>query len=260
MDNPFHKKSFFDILSSKQAFILGCVSSVLVLGTVGCVVLGIYVWQSGNAGRSESNIAATNTAANSNTAANTATPNTPAATSEISGTLAAVSASDHVWGEGQLTLIVYSDFQCPYCKRFDDTLRQVMENYSGKVRNVFRHFPLSFHDEAENAAEAAECAGEQNKFWEYAEGLFENQKTLGEETYTKLASDLKLNTTTFASCRSSDKMLAAIKEDQDTASAVGVRGTPASFLIDKNSQVKKINGGAVSYTALKGLLDQELAK
>lgn len=260
MENPFHRKSFFDTLSSKQAFILGCVSSVLVLGTVGCVVLGIYVWQSSDFGRDEADIAVTNSAAGVNSAANTATSSAPATTSEISGTLAPVSASDHVWGDGQLAIVVYSDFQCPYCKKFDDTLREVLENYSGKVKIVFRHFPLSFHDEAENAAEAAECASEQNKFWEYAEGLFENQKTLNEETYKKLASDLKLNTTTFASCRSSDKMLVAIKEDQDAASAIGVRGTPTSFLIDKNGQAKKINGGAVSYSALKGLLDQELAK
>lgn len=106
-----------------------------------------------------------------------ATTTTPAATAEVSGTLA-VTSEDYVTGSGDITIVTYTDFQCPYCKKFDASMQQVMKDFSGKVKWVIRNFPLSFHDQAENAAEAAECAGEQGKFWEYAAKVFENQSSL----------------------------------------------------------------------------------
>jgi protein-disulfide isomerase len=103
---------------------------------------------------------------------------TPANTADLTGALAAVSDSDYITGSGDLTIVTYTDFQCPYCQKFDATMQQIMKDFSGKVRWVLRNFPLSFHDQAEAAAEAVECAGEQGKFWEYAVKVFENQSSL----------------------------------------------------------------------------------
>lgn len=103
---------------------------------------------------------------------------TPAATADITGTLAAVTNSDHITGTGDITIVTYTDFQCSYCESFDTTMQQIMKDYSGKVKWVLRNFPLSFHDQAQNSAEAAECAGDQGKYWEYAEALFQNQGSL----------------------------------------------------------------------------------
>lgn len=254
---PNSKKGFFDLLQPKQAFVLGCVCSLLIIGTIGCLGLGFYVWQ----GRSGSfDTTKTTNAANSNNAAagagNTATGTTAVDFSK----LPAVTSSDHVTGRGDITIVSYSDFQCPYCKTFDATMQQIMKDYSGKIKWVYREFPLSFHNEAQNAAEAAECAGAQGKFWEYAAKLFANQSSLGEDFYKQTASDLGLNTTDFDSCRSSDKMLTVISDYQKGASTVGVRGTPSSFLISKDGTVQQIKGGAVSAATLKTLLDKELAK
>lgn len=251
MDIPFTKKSFFDAFSPKQAFVFGSVAALLILGTIGCVVLGIYVFRGGSGARGT--VVATNTA-------NTAAAGATSALSVVSGTLAPITDSDHMTGSGDLTIVTYSDFQCPYCKGFDATMQQVMTDYAGKVRWVYRHFPLSFHANAMGAAEASECAGEQGKFWEYAVKLFASQDTLGEATYATLAADLGLNTADFAACLSSDKMLTAIQEDQTGASAIGVKGTPSSFLISKDGAVQQIKGGAVKFATLKALLDQELAK
>lgn len=254
MDTPFSKKSFFDAFSSKQAFIFGCLAALLILGTIGCVVLGVYVIKGGSGDTARGNTAV-NSAANTNTAAGTTSP-----TGDVTGTLSPVTSNDHLTGSGDLTIVTYSDFQCPYCQGFDATMQQVMQEYAGKVKWVYRHFPLSFHANAMGAAEAAECASEQGKFWEYAAKLFENQKTLGDATYTTIATDLGLNTGDFSTCLSSDKMLTAIQEDQTGASAAGVKGTPSSFLISKDGTVQQIKGGAVKFATLKTLLDQELAK
>jgi protein-disulfide isomerase len=251
MDIPFSKKSFFNALTPKQAFVFGIVTALLVLGTIGCVVLGVYVWRGGS-----SRLGA-DTAANT-AATNTAT--TAPVTASVSGTLAPITADDHITGSGDITIITYSDFQCPYCKSFDTTMQQVMAEYAGRVKWVYRHYPLSFHANAAAAAEAAECAGEQDKFWEYAAKLFENQKTLGDTTYTSIATELGLNVSDFSACLSSDRMLAAVQEDQVGASAVGVKGTPSSFLISQDGTVANIKGGAVKLATLKALLDQELAK
>ena len=258
MDIIPNKKSFFDLLSSKQAFALGCVATVLVSGTIGCLVLGSYVWK-GTGGPSSTTVAAANTAAAVNTAAAAGTAS-GSLTSAVSGTLAPVTAADHVTGSGDVSLVIYSDFQCPYCKSFDTSIQQVIKEYSTKVKVVFRNFPLSFHENAMDAAEAAECAGEQGKFWEYAEKLFVNQTTLGEDLYKSIASEVGLNVGTFDTCRSSDKMLTAIQEDQTTASAAGVRGTPASFVIGKDGVAEQVKGGAVPFATLKTLLDQKLVK
>lgn len=255
MDTPFAKKSFFDAFSPKQAFIFGCLAALLILGTLGCIGLGAYVFRGGSGA-----VVGVNAAVNSATDTYVAPTGTTSPTTNTVVSLPAITEVDHIIGSGSITIVTYSDFQCPYCKTFDTNMQKIMTDYAGKVKWVYRSFPLSFHDEAQNAAEAAECAGAQGKFWEYASKLFANQSSLGEEIYNSIATELGLNTNDFASCRSSDKMLTVISNDQNSGSAAGVRGTPSSFLIGKDGVVQQIGGGAVPYATLKSLLDKELAK
>ncbi|MEK6891803.1 MAG: DsbA family protein [Nanoarchaeota archaeon] len=156
-----------------------------------------------------------------------------------------------------VTIIEFSDFQCPYCERFyTQTLPLIDENYikTGKVKLTFRNFPLSFHQYAQKAAEASECANEQNKFWEYHNKLFENQHSLDTDSLKKYASELGLDANKFNSCLDTGKMKSIVQKDFDDGAKYGVSGTPAFF----------INGisivGAQPYDAFKQIIDQELNK
>lgn len=163
---------------------------------------------------------------------------------------------DHVLGDlkkAKAVLVEYSDFQCPYCKNYTPSIQRAVQEYGDKLAVVFRHFPLSFHPQAMPAAEAAECAGEQGKFWEYHDQLFARQgemATKADALFTEIADGLKLNRSKFDTCRSSDKFLAKIQQDQSEGSASGVDGTPASFL---NGVL--VPGGAMPYETLKAKLD-----
>lgn len=128
---------------------------------------------------------------------------------------------------GQILLIEFSDFQCPYCAKAQDTLKEMMSKYSGKVTLVYKHFPLtSIHPEALPAAKAAWAAGQQGKFWEYHDALFQQQKNLGDGLYKQIAKDLKLDEKKFDSDRNSAAATAAIDQDTQTAEKLGIDGTP----------------------------------
>jgi protein-disulfide isomerase len=152
-------------------------------------------------------------------------------------------------------IVEFSDFQCPFCKRFtDDSYQQLLAAYPGKIRFVFRHLPLtSIHPEAFPAAEASMCANEQNSFWEYHDKLFENQDNLGRDLYMQIAADLNLDITTFKNCISTGKFKESIQQDSDFAVNLGVQSTPTFF----------VNGlalvGAQPLETFKQAIDMELA-
>lgn len=152
----------------------------------------------------------------------------------------------------KVTIVEFSDFQCPFCSRAHDTVEEVMQAYAGKVKLVFRQFPLEFHADAPKAAEAALCANEQGKFWEFHTALFKNQSKLKEEDLKEHAKGLGLDAAKFETCLSSGKMAAVIKEDMAAGRKVGVSGTPAFF----------INGvmlsGAQPLEEFKRVIDAEL--
>ena len=161
----------------------------------------------------------------------------------------------------KVTIIEFSDFQCPFCKRFHDaTWTQLKSTYidSGKVYFVYRDFPLSFHQNAEKAAEAANCANEQGKFWEYHDIIFKNSQGdgtgLADADLKKYATDLSLDTAKFNTCLDTGKYKAEVSKDQADGSAAGVSGTPSFF----------INGiqlvGAQPFAAFQQTIDAELAK
>jgi protein-disulfide isomerase len=152
-----------------------------------------------------------------------------------------------------VTLVLFSDFQCPYCSRVEPTLKQVEEAYGPKVRIAWKHLPLGFHPNAMPAAEAAEAAREQGKFWPMHDKLFANQRDLSPEAYERWARELGLDLGRFRAAVGSGKYRSRIQEDQALAARVGATGTPTMF----------VNGemvvGAVPFEMLKPKIDAALA-
>jgi protein-disulfide isomerase len=138
-------------------------------------------------------------------------------------------------GKSSVAMVEFSDFQCPFCRRYQQTTMPALtEKYisSGKIRYVFVNFPLGFHEHAEPAAVAGVCAQRQGAFWKMRDRLFDNQDTLGSETFLKIASDLKLNGDQFNQCLQDPKVSADIRAQAQLGESVGVQGTPA-FLIGR---------------------------
>jgi protein-disulfide isomerase len=153
-----------------------------------------------------------------------------------------------------VTLVLFSDFQCPFCKRVEPTITQLEKEYPGKVRVVWKNFPLPFHPNAKPAANAALAAAEQGKFWEMHDKLFENQQSLDRASYEKYAQELGLNMARFKSALDSNKFDAKIASEAKEGAALEVNGTPASFI-----NGHKIDG-ASPYEEFKKVVDAELAK
>ncbi len=165
-----------------------------------------------------------------------------------------------------VTIIEFSDFQCPFCARFYlQTEKQIIDEYvdTGKVKFVYRDFPLnSIHPDAQPAAEAAECADEQGKFWEYHNILFEKQDEWvgnAEIMLKKYASDLKLDTKKFNDCLDSNKYASEVNKDATDAVASGGQGTPYFVFLDKNGDVTGVVSGAQQFPAFKSAIEKTLA-
>lgn len=157
-------------------------------------------------------------------------------------------------GAAPVTVVLFSDFQCPFCKRVEPTLAALEKELPGKVRVVWKHFPLPFHDRARPAALAAQAAGQQGKFWEMHDKLLENQQALDAPALESYARALKLNMTAFKAALVSAEIARAVDADAEQGRSLGVEGTPSMF----------INGhkvaGALPLSALKPLVEQELAR
>jgi protein-disulfide isomerase len=157
--------------------------------------------------------------------------------------------------DAPITLIEFSDFECPYCQRWNaEVFGRLKEEYGDQVRFIYRDFPLeSIHANAFPAAEAANCANEQGQFWPYHDKLFGMQQGLSTQAYTRYASDLGLDLDMFNDCLESGKYKAEVQADFDFAANLGVRSTPTFF----------INGialvGAQPFEVFKDLIDKELA-
>lgn len=128
------------------------------------------------------------------------------------------------------TIIAFSDFQCPFCKRGADTLTELMKAHPNDVKIAFKNLPLPFHPEARGAAKAALAAGNQGKFWEMHDKLFGGQEGLSQQTYLKLAGELGLNVDKFKTDMESPEIAASLDEDIKLAEKLGVQGTPGFFV------------------------------
>lgn len=154
-------------------------------------------------------------------------------------------------GDAPVTIVEFSDFQCPYCSRLQPTLREVLRAYPKEVKLVFKDFPLSFHKQARNAAKAARAAGEQGKYWEMHDLIFDNYNKLTEEMFSGFAAQLGLDMKTFTADYSGTKYDRLIQEDIALGQKVGVRGTPTLFL-----NGKRMSGR--SFSDFKGEIDNVL--
>lgn len=168
-----------------------------------------------------------------------------------------------------VTIIEFADFQCPYCRvAYLQSIPQVKTNYidTGKVKLYYRNFPLSFHASAMKAAEAAECANEQGKFWEMHNKMFDEQAKLGQGTVQFVVTDIKrwaseinLNASAFNSCLDSDKYQNSIDKDVSDGTAVGVTGTPTFFIGTETGGYYALVG-AYPYSSFKSIIDAELKR
>lgn len=190
-----------------------------------------------------------------------------------------VTSADHIRGslDAKIKIVEYSDIECPFCKRYHSTLKQVFDEYgaSNKVAWVYRHFPLDMHKNAPKEAEATECANElggKEAFWKYVDEIY--SRTNGNDSLDlaelpKIASTVGLNVAAFNTCLNSGKYAAKIEADKTAGFNAGARGTPYTVLIVQNGKKEEIvplvdangNGlGALQYPALKKILDRLLTQ
>jgi len=155
-----------------------------------------------------------------------------------------------------VTIVEFSDFQCPYCGREYPVVERLMKEYDGRVRLVFRHFPLDFHNFAQKAAEAGACAADQGgeKFWKLHDRMFTNQQKLAVDDLKGYAKDLGLDSARFDKCLDGSEKRALVESDEKAGQEAGVTGTPAFF----------VNGlfinGAVPYEQFKDAVERELKR
>lgn len=231
--------------SSKVNFLLGFFSGMAIIAVVAFFVLLFIVFNNKenvdlNAlAKNDQAAAANQPADNSGAVAKSAVP--------------ALSDSDYFVGskDAKVVLVEYTDFECPFCLKHSETSKKIKEAYGDKILFVVRHFPLSFHENAQKAAEAAECAGEQGKFWPMYDALFtaNANKTMGVDKWKSEAAKMGLKAKQFNECLDSGKYAKKIAEEQAGGAAAGVDGTPATFI---NGQLLS---GALPFEQFKSVID-----
>lgn len=179
-------------------------------------------------------------------------------------------SKDHVLGDknAPITIIEYSDYECPFCKRFHATAGELMTAYAGKVNRVYRHFPLSFHDPlATKQALASECVAElagNDAFWKFSDKVFitttSNGNGLTEEKLYEYAKELGVNEAAFKTCYTSEKYKEKIQAEMAEAAAGGVSGTPGVFIYNNETNEITPGLGAATTTSYKSMIDQIMAK
>ncbi|MEO5927453.1 MAG: DsbA family protein [Patescibacteria group bacterium] len=236
--------------SPKAMFLLGLfvgVSSVTIIGL--SLVVGMFV--SGK-GFGSAALAANNQPSIPSQPTDPSVPTAPAAPVKPVD-----EKNDHIRGakNAKVTLIEYSDYECPFCLRHEDSITQALKDYPNDVRVIYRNFPLtSIHPEAQKAAEAAECAGQQGKFWEMHDAIFQANAAskMSVATWKEVAGTLKIDTNKFNECLDGGKTAAQVAQEEQEGSSAGVQGTPGTF----------VNGtlveGAVPYATLKSMIDSKL--
>ncbi len=240
-------------LKPTQMFIAGLIGGVLVLCTIGFFIL-LGMTLSGGEGDSNEKIAVN------------PTPTAPAGGEEPAGAPAIrpVTEDDHIRGgkNAKVTIVEYTDLECPFCKRFHGTTQEVLKKYGNDVRLVIRHFPLDqLHQQARQEAMATECAAEQGKFWELIDIIFEKTTSNDGLDLAKLPEYAKQagvkDITKFNKCIADNKYADAIAADEQDAQAAGAQGTPYSVVLGPNGQAIPING-AQPLAAVQATIDQLL--
>lgn len=248
MDMESKQGSFQISLSPMQLFATGIASGLLVLCTIGFfILLSIYLGggASGSGNRIDLGVNPAPSAGGANPA--------PQA-----GSVRTVDAKrDHIRGNvnAKVTIVEYSDFECPFCKNFHSTMQQIVANYGNDVRWVFRQLPLdSLHAQARKESLASECAAEQGKFWEFADIVFKETTSNDGLDLNKLPDYARQagvkNINQFNTCVSSGKYASRVQEDEQDAASAGARGTPYSVVMGANGKTQVVNG-AQPYAAVE---------
>src|SRR3989338_1816585 len=237
-------------MTPKATFIMGVLGGVAVISTIGFFVLLAKGSIGGNNSGSDSYVDARNTAPSPSPSV---TPDRPEGNPSA---LPAVGKDDYILGDknAKVTLIAYEDFECPFCLRHKPTIDRILTEYKGKVRFVCRHFPLSFHPQAQKAAEAYECAGElggAEKAYLMHDKIFEANAAgaMGVDKWKSIAKDIKLNTSKFNDCLDTGKYASKISKQMSEGTVAGVSGTPATFVNGK------LVSGAVPFEQFKSVID-----
>lgn len=157
--------------------------------------------------------------------------------------------------EARVTIVEFSDFHCPFCKRVQATLMQLLVRYRGKVKLIYRDFPIdTLHPQARRAAEAARCAHDQGRFWDYHDLLYSEAPRASPEDLGRYAAQVGLDLATFERCLSGDVHRAAVQRDLDQGTRLGVTGTPAFFINGRSLS------GAQPLEAFVRVIEEELAR
>lgn len=248
--------SLFQGASPKLTFIFGLVTGIAATALVGALVILPKAYSSDSK----------KTAGTTTTTTTTPTP-TDTAPQKFND-VKPVSDDDYIRGNknAKLTLIEYSDYECPFCKSFHPTMLQVMDEYKDDIRWVYRHFPLSFHVNAPKQAEAALCIGKLDgaeKFWDFTDKIFERTAAGGTgfalTDLGPLAKEIGVDQTKFQTCLDSGEMAARVAAETADGTTGGVSGTPSTLLVD-TATGKTIAGipGAYPLAQVKTAIDDAL--
>lgn len=198
-----------------------------------------------------------------------AAQNAQAAKSAMATNVQKVSSDDHIRGDrdAKISLIEFSDFECPFCKRFHPTAQAIVDAYDGDVNWVYRHFPLDFHDPlATREAIASECAAEQGgdeKFWAMADLIYSrttsNGRGLDANSLPEFAVEIGLDKEAFEICLESGKYDEHIAQDIADGSNAGVTGTPGNIILNNETGEAVLIEGAQPFEAFKPVIDQMLS-
>jgi protein-disulfide isomerase len=262
------KKSVFDAFSSKSSFWTGFVAGIMAFCTVGFILImatktdwksfGINNLADGwnmkplAAGKANSN-------GNANANANTNAPTNPAEN------LPKITSDDHIRGDlskAKVVMVEYSDFECPYCKRFDPTIQEVFKDYGTDIAWVYRHFPLtSIHANAEKEAEASECVAElggNDAFWKFADTIYSKTTSGGTgialTSLGSIAKGVGVDQKKFQTCLDSGKYASKVSTMEQGGETAGITGTPGTFVINRNGDSQLIVG-AETIDHVKAVID-----
>jgi protein-disulfide isomerase len=178
----------------------------------------------------------------------------------------AISDKDHITGSknAPVTLVEYSDYECPFCKSFHPTVKKILDEYGDKVALVYRHYPLPFHQNAEKEAEASECINElggSDAFWKYTDAIYERTTSNGTgfalDALGPLAGELGINQAAFQACLDSGKYVNSVKKDLTGGQKAGIQGTPGTIIIAKNG-TRTLIPGALPFEQIKPMIETAL--
>lgn len=260
MDSPFDSSK-----ATQTPIWTGFLVGLLAGFAVSSLLIGLVLGAALSGGVGGVSVGGSPTVANQPPAA----PTPPPVPDAPSRPPAPVTERDHVRGnpKAKVTVIEYSDFECPFCKRHAPTMAQLSTLYKDDVNLVFRHFPLSFHQNAMKEAEASECVAElagNDAFWKFHDAIFERSAVGGTgfalDKLPALAREVGANEVKFKQCLDSGKYTKYVQDQMQEGIDAGVQGTPGNFIVDNETKESKNISGAVPVTTFQSAIDAILKK